>query len=890
MLIQGDAGIGKTTIWLEAVRTAGASSRVLTSRASESEARLSFAVLTDLLEPAMRDVGDELPVPQRRALEAALLLEDPAGGAQLDARAVSLGALGAIRALAARTPVTLAIDDVQWTDSPSSRTLAFALRRLVDEPVDVVAASRSAPGSRDPLDLAKMMPELHRLALGPIEADAIGRLLRRLDSAFPHPLVLRIHGASGGNPFFALEIGRALIRLGVRPKPGQPLPVPDDLHALLRDHLGALHEHAREVLLVAASSAAPTVDLVDAVGGSRLALEEAERRGIIIVRGSAVEFTHPLLASTVYGDAAPSSRRDVHRRLAQITTDPEEKARHLALSSSRPSAEVAAALDQASIQARGRGAPQTAAELCELAVAATPEADLPSRRRRIQTQAGNLFDAGDPPRAREILEALVARLQPGAPRSEALCLLSEFSWKDLRRVSQLLEQALSEAGDEPRLRSWILSDLAWVELDMCDLNAAADRGRAAVELAESVDDNAYGLRLSLSILALAKFLVGRPSKDLLDRAVRLQGAIASADLSSPATCLGRQLTWAGDLDAARHTLESELLRYRDQGHETPCYEILAHLAEVEYRAGGFERAGQHLDEASDIAAEAGVDVLGEILPVRAAVECAIGDLDGARRDAKEGLAVCDRTADRWNEIRCRSVLGSLEISLDNPEEAYTWLEPLPELTETMGLREPGVFPFVPDAVEALVGLGELDQAKELSERLEEQGVARGRTLALGTAARCQGLIAAALGDLPGAVTQLERSIHELRLVPQPLELARTLLVAGGIQRRMKKKRSARELLDGALAILEEIGADPWADKARRDLARIGGRPPSPPDLTPSEEQIAHLVAEGRTNREVAGVQFVSVHTVEANLKRIYRKLGVRSRTELAKRLGERPGS
>ncbi|MDP9301999.1 MAG: AAA family ATPase, partial [Actinomycetota bacterium] len=221
LLLEGEAGIGKTTIWLEAVRLAGASGRVFSSRASETEAKLSFTVLTDLLEPALNDVADELPAPQRRALEAALLLEDPGAIGQLDARAVSLGALGVIRAFAARDPVTLAIDDVQWADAPSARALSFALRRLVDEPVTVVAARRTGPGLRDPLDLLRSVSDLHRLALGPIETDALGRLLRQLGRMFTRPLVLRIHEASGGNPFFALEVGRALIREGVRVKPGE---------------------------------------------------------------------------------------------------------------------------------------------------------------------------------------------------------------------------------------------------------------------------------------------------------------------------------------------------------------------------------------------------------------------------------------------------------------------------------------------------------------------------------------------------------------------------------------------------------------------------------------------------------------------------------------------
>jgi DNA-binding CsgD family transcriptional regulator len=885
LLIEGEAGIGKTTLWREAVRVASADERVLTARASEAEAKLSFTVLADLLRGAGEDVVAGLPPPQRRALRAALLLEDPAEGSRPDARAVSLGVLGALRSLAALGPLTLAVDDIQWVDSPSARALSFALRRLADAPVTVVAAMRVAPDLRDPMDITRTVPGLMRLSIGPLLIPALGRVLRQhLGRRFPRAVVARIHEASGGNPFYAVEIGRVLVRDEIRVTPGEPLPVPGDLHALLRDRLATLPAESREVLLMAACSPLPTLDVVEALGGSEHALEASEHAGIVVRRGPSIEFTHPLLSSAVYADATTGSRRDVHRRLADLVRDPEERARHLALSASGPNEQVAQALDRAALHARARGAPQAGAELCELALEATPTGDVDLRARRAKVQAGNLFDAGDPPRAREILEEAIAVLPPGSSRAEALCLLSECCWKDLGRVAQLLRQALDEVGDDPRLRSWMLADLAWVELDTCELVAAGERARAAVGLAEVVDDDPYLLRLSLAILAIAEFLVGRPAVPLLDRAISLQGTLAPVDLSSPATCLGRLLTWTGELDRARETLGSELARYREQGHETSCYEILAHLADAEYRAGLFGSAAHHLEEAIDVAAEAGVDVLGEILPVRAAVAAATGDADDARRDATDGLAVCDRTGDRWNEIRCRSVLGFLELSLGEHAAAHSWLEPLARATQEMGLREPGVFPFVPDEVEALIVLGDLEHAAGLTDRLEEQGGTLGRSLAIGTAARCRGLIAAALGDLPGAATHLERSLDELQDVPQPFEQARSFLIAGEIERRMKKKKTAREALKAARAIFERFGATIWVARVDRELARIGGRPPSPTALSSTEQQIARLVADGRTNREVADALFVTVRTVEANLTRVYRKLQVRSRTELARKL------
>ena len=296
-----------------------------------------------------------------------MMLKGPVAGARVDARAVSLGTLGALRSLAGNTPITIAIDDVQWADAPSARSLAFALRRLRDAPITVIAAMRSAPGLREPFGLAKIMT-YRELEVGPLSADALARALRQLDGPFPRPLIKRIHEASGGNPFYALEIGRAVVRSSSRPHAGEPLPIRDDLHALLRERLRGLSPEAREALLVAAASATPSSDLVEAVTGSDVALEEAASAGIVTMKGTSVEFTHPLFASAVYADAAPSTRRRIHERLAAVSTDLEQQARHLAMASPGRDEEVASTLERAAVRARARGAPDAAAELSELAV------------------------------------------------------------------------------------------------------------------------------------------------------------------------------------------------------------------------------------------------------------------------------------------------------------------------------------------------------------------------------------------------------------------------------------------------------------------------------------------------------------------------------------------
>jgi ATP/maltotriose-dependent transcriptional regulator MalT len=318
----------------------------------------------------------------------------------------------------------------------------------------------------------------------------------------------------------------------------------------------------------------------------------------------------------------------------------------------------------------------------------------------------------------------------------------------------------------------------------------------------------------------------------------------------------------------------ELERYIDQGHESASWVVRAQLAELEYRAGRLERAAQHALDAYEIVIEAGVDALSDVACVRSEIEAATGKVEEARLDGASALSVCSRIGDGLGEIRARSALGFLELSLGDVAATHDCLAPAVQMTELMDIREPGVFPFVPDEVEALVALGDLDAAERLTDRLDEQGRALNRGVALATAARCRGLISGARGDLAGAEDHLRRALDEHARTQQPFEVARTLLVAGTVRRRMRQKSGARELLSRALATFDALGAPLWVQKAERELARIGGRAPAPTGLTPTEAQVAELVAEGRTNREVAEALFVSIHTVEANLKRIYRKLDV----------------
>jgi DNA-binding CsgD family transcriptional regulator len=270
--------------------------------------------------------------------------------------------------------------------------------------------------------------------------------------------------------------------------------------------------------------------------------------------------------------------------------------------------------------------------------------------------------------------------------------------------------------------------------------------------------------------------------------------------------------------------------------------------------------------------------------VRALAEAHVGDVGRARLDATEGLAVAERHGDLFHVITNRSVLGFIEVSLGDFEAAHAFLEPLPSLLDSRAIVEPGIHPFVPDAVETLIGIGDLNRAREVLEPYEVRGGKLGRPLVIATAARCRGLLMATDGDLDGALGCLGEAIGAHERVQQPFELGRTLLALGEVRRRAKQKRPARDALDHAEAIFEELGTPIWLARARASLARIGGRSASVHELTETERQVARLAAVGKTNREVAEVLFVSTKTVESNLSRAYRKLGISSRRQLAERL------
>ena len=881
LLLEGEAGIGKTTLWRSGTAAAQAAYRVLSCSPSESEIQLSFTAAGDLLGDVAEEALTALPPPQRRALAAALLLEDVSGPPP-DQRAVALAFFGGLRALAAAGPIVVAVDDVQWLDRSSALLLEFALRRVREEPIGFLLARRSRPGARPPLGLDRALSgRVQQVEVGPLTLGALHRLLRtRLGTALPRPLLRRLHEASGGNPFYALELGRTLKDRGAELEPGRPLPVPETLQEIVRERIAAQPAEVREALAATAALSRPTVF---AVGAAR-ALDAAAEAGLIELDGERVRFTHPLLAAEAYAAAGAEQRRRIHRRLADVSSDPEEHARHLALATQEPSEEVAVALDAAASQAAGRGAPDAAAELSELAERLTPrEVDSRLLDRQLQT-IDYRYQAGAMDAARASLDRLLAQMPPGRDRAAVLMRLALVREDDVNAVVGICHQALTESGGDDQVDAEIHGVLSVVSLILGDVGRACASARSAVECAERLG-TPESLAAALGHLGMMDTLAGeRPSDEFWERAVALEREVDRSIEQGPSQSRGLHLMYADRLDEARTSLEEAYRRAAAHGHDGSLMNVELFLTELECRAGQLQQAGRHADSLYQTVGQTGHEQTEAVARyAKAMVDAYLGRVDDARAGAEEGVASAEALNDTIFRTQNLAVLGFLELSLGDAAAADRHLRPLWPLLASMGYGEPSVYPVLPNAIEALIGIGELEEAVTLLDQLEERGRALDSAWALSQAARCRGLLAAARGDPEAAVAEFERALAENERMPGPFERGRTLLAQGATLRRLKRRRDARESLEQARAIFEEMGARLWAEKARAELARIGGRAPSAGALTPTEQRVAELVAEGRSNKEVARELFVTVKTVERNLSRVYEKLGIRSRAELARR-------
>ena len=872
IVLEGEAGIGKSTLWLAGVEAAHLRGfHVLSSRPAEVELGVAYAGLGDLLEDALGEVGDELEAPRRRALETALLLREDAG-APVDFRTLAVAVRSALHVLAERGPILLAVDDVQWLDAPSRTALEFALRRLQGENIRLLLARRLGGGTEGPeLELALDSELIERRHVGPVSPGALHAILQpKLGRALARPTLLRIHEAAGGNPFFALELARAL---GDNVDPTQPLPVPATLEALVQAHLDGLPEETRRALLLACTHGRLKPAQLDGD-----ALEPAFADHVIEIEDGVIRFTHPLLASVLYQAASPGDRSRAHERLAEIVDDPLARARHRALAATEPDAEIAAELEAAADVAIVRGAPIAAAELGEHALGATPPSANEDRHRRALAAARAHLAAGEGARPRAIALELLADAPAGTARAEALALLAEL--EGAQRAIELLEEALDYAAGNAALEALLHLRLAYLGRLTKGMAWAQSHARVAADLADELDDGALRAG-ALSALAFLRFNsgdAGAPRE--AERAYEL--AVAAGDrhqLQRSEYLLAHVLSWSVLTERARDLMESHLRRWRDQDERSAA---TAHwfLALVELRAGRWPQAEQHAESSYKINAQYGILAPFHAFPL-GLVAAHRGDLERARELSELGRELADREGAHLGGLE--AIEGIVEHWSGDPNAAADWFAKGEAAADAAGWGEPNLRWWRADYAEVLIALGRTDEAVALLNAWEAVAVLVGRRWVLAQIARCRGLVEAALGNVEQGMKALDVAVAELEAVQDPFGRARALLALGVVRRRARQKRSAREAIEAALESFEALGAAGWAERARAELGRIGGRIRAE-GLTAAEQRVATLVAEGQTNREVAAALFLAERTVASHLSHVYAKLGVRSRTELARKL------
>ncbi len=867
LVLEGEAGIGKSTLLRTAVeRACECGYRVLEARPAEREFGLAQAALGDLFEQVRDDVLPRLPAPQQNALRVALLLDD-AGDAPPDPRAVAVAVTTALRLLAAQQPLALAIDDAHWLDSASSDALAFAFRRLDGADVHLILARRGVATTVEEAPRA-----VTRVQVGPLTVDAIRAVVAaRTGSALARPAVVRLHELSEGNPFVAIELARADATVD----PAVPLGMDAALDARLRD----LPQRTQSALLVIAALGAPSIAVASRAGADPASLAPAAG-DVVVIDGGEIRFAHPLLAAHVYARAADEQRRDVHRRLADLVDDPVARACHLEHSLDGADDAIAGELEEAAAVARLRGAPALAAGLAESA--ARMSVDNAARERRVLLAARDHLDAGSPDQARALALGVLDAGADRHTRANALGLLGEHEQRfgSLRRSVAYRREALELVPDVPLTQAMLQQRLAITTRFTEGLDPAEAHARATVELAETLESDA------LRACALATLAVTRFNHDEPDALALAESALEPASsvddpgvLQFAATQLAHCLVFSGRLDRARSLLAEE--RRRLDGHDEQNERFFFwYLALVEQRHGNAELAGRYAARCREISLLYGGEVDDHPAPLfpAAFVAAFSGDESEARDLTGRALKHPDERDELTSLGRSHlALVAMLEHWRGDTASAAAHFDIIERSRLAAGYGFATSF-WLADGIETLADAGHRDEAHELLAAWEQAARRTDDRWALAEAARTRGII-----DLD--VDRLEEAVELHAAAGDPFGRARALLVLGVAQRRARRRRVAREALAEAAAEFERVGSRAWAQRARGEQRRIGGRTPTA-DLTPAQVRVAELVANGSTNREVAARLFLSERTVENHLSQIYTKVGVRSRTQLARRWHE----
>jgi len=891
LAVQGEAGAGKSTLWQAGVNVAVAAGyRLLRSEPSASETDLSFVGLSDLLAGVLPLVADQIPGPQREALEIALLLR-PAGDEPPTARAVGLAVLAALRGCLSEGPVLVAIDDVQWLDEASLEALTFALRRVADGPLSLLVAARTEaaadpltagapPPSRGWRDLLAAMPAAEVIDLAPLDMWQIQNLLPRTVTAAQAREVAR---QSRGNPFWAIQVSASL--------EGAESQVPPLARALTDRLSRSLSPGAAAALAAVAAAGrigvAEALEVLKDLTDPAAALDAAVLAGVVVETGDRLSAAHPLIAAAAVELLPPARRAQLYRRLAEVWSNPERYAHFAALAAGPgPDQAVAEALDAAAADAHARAANAAAAQFATQALAFTPGSDEDALVRRRIRAAELLPLAGDVERALEYVEMLDIHRLALPDLERALPLLIDIT--DLVRgapaAAAIVRDAIAAAGTDPRRRALVLAQASEVGSGLPgERRAAAIEAISCAEAAGASADAALH-RALINLVAIKVVAAEGLDAELLDRAAHLEAGLPGLRLYDTADLHhGLWSRFVEDLDTARAALQRSIARARDAGADLVLCTFLSYLAATEELAGDYAAAAAAVDAAAAAAAWHDWPPSPWVLGPRCELLIRNGDLDGVLRIVAEHLPDDDSVPPVMRYVGA-CLRGKASAWRGDPEATVRHLERAAECAEQLDWADPAVRDHLDSLLaEAYVAVGRTDDALRISAWLRGLGERLGRPALTGDAHRIDALICAEAGDLAAAAAAARAAVAAHESSPLRPELARSLLVLGRIERRCRARRQSREALARARELAAEMGHMPLLAEIEKELPRVAAER-SGTELTATERRVADLIAVGATNRDAAAALFVSVRTIETHVASIYRKLGVRTRAELARRL------
>lgn len=873
-VLVGEPGIGKTTLLRGLVEQADGMT-VLETAGVESEADLPYAALIDVLTPVLARL-DALPEAQAVALSTALALGPPGA---VDRFAVGVATLGLITAASEDRPVLIVVDDLQWVDVASRDALSFASRRLAATAAILVAAQRAD---------ATQTPGMQVVRVGPLDRQDATQVLAEQAARMAPDVLTRILDAAQGNPLALVELPHLLTpgQLAGTEALADLIPTANGLERAFAARLGPLSAAGRLATVVAAADSSGTAGVVLAAFGSLGLAEgdlgEVESLGLLHIDANRLEFRHPLVRSAAYHGSDAAERRLVHAALADADADPDRRAWHRAAAALGTDDTVAEELDSAGARALARGAFGAGAAALERAASLTAAhekrgarllraanaMDAAGNLKRSQALADEAADLIDDPRLHAELVILLGRLRMAAGDVEA-------------GHSMLLSEAEHVGELDPALAAALLSFAA-------NLPFFRLEGPAAVELTERAwklgDPARTRTPAERNARALAKSMAGDVAGPalLVELAVEARQDVETGHQMGAA--VGWPLVWLEEYAAARTLLTWAVGVQRSGGSLRHLPQSLIELAELDFRVGRWVPALAGAYEAISLFEETAQRTeLGFAQATTARMEAALGHDEDCRRRAQAGFAADAASGLLMASALSSAALGFLELSRGDPEAAILALEPVERIVRESGLGEPWLVQWAPDLIEACSRVGDVPRATEVLEVFEQQARTTGRVSALAAVARCRGSLAPDEGVDDAFADAL--ALHDR--VPTPFERARTELAWGERLRRSGRRTEARDRLNGALQVFERLGAAAWAERARGELRASGQSVLTPEQreedaLTPQELQVAAIVAGGATNREAAAALFLSVKTIEFHLGHIYRKLGIRSRSELAR--------